>query len=206
MANENRKGEGAPPNHIHVEKTEKKTNWLAWLALALGLLALLFALSRCSADERVAQVAPAAAPVTEPAAVTPTVAVPAGTAAVGRYLAGNEALPRTFVFEKLKFDTAASALRPVDQAEVSAIGTALQQHPTSRIRIVGYADARGASEANVALGKSRADSVKAGLLASGIAADRIETASGGENDPVDSNATAAGQAENRRTELVVLQR
>lgn len=204
MANDNRKGDGAPPSHIHVEKTARKTNLLAWLALALGLLALLFALSRCGRDETVAQVAPAAVPIAEP--VANAVAVPAGTSTVGAYLASSEAMPRTFVFEKLNFDTAASAIRPADQTEVSAIVTALQQHPTSRIRIVGYADARGASEANAALGKSRADSVKASLVASGVPAARIETASGGETDPVDSNATAAGQAENRRTELVVLQR
>ena len=56
------------------------------------------------------------------------------------------------------------------------------------------------------LGKSRAESVKSSLVAGGIPAARIETASGGETNPVDSNATASVQAENRRTELVVLQR
>jgi outer membrane protein OmpA-like peptidoglycan-associated protein len=48
--------------------------------------------------------------------------------------------------------------------------------------------------------------VKAALVAEGIAASRLETASGGETNPVDTNATSSGQAENRRTELVVLQR
>lgn len=48
--------------------------------------------------------------------------------------------------------------------------------------------------------------IKAGLVVQGIDASRIETVSGGEADPVDTNATAAGQAENRRTELVVTSR
>jgi outer membrane protein OmpA-like peptidoglycan-associated protein len=48
--------------------------------------------------------------------------------------------------------------------------------------------------------------VKAALVAEGIAATRLESASGGETNPVDSNATAAGRAENRRTEVIVLQR
>jgi outer membrane protein OmpA-like peptidoglycan-associated protein len=48
--------------------------------------------------------------------------------------------------------------------------------------------------------------VKAALVAGGIDAARLETASGGETNPVDSNTTSSGQAENRRTELVVLQR
>lgn len=207
MAND-RKGDGAPPSHIHVGKGEKKTNWLAWLLLALGILALLFALSRCGRDEAVTQVAPTIVPAAEPVApaAPAAVAVPAGISGVGAYLGGTEALPRTFAFEKLNFDTARSEVRPVDREELAAVSAALKQHPNARIRVVGFADARGASDANTALGKARADSVKASLVATGIEAARIDIASGGESDPVDTNATSTGQAENRRTELVVLQR
>jgi hypothetical protein len=49
--------EGAP-SHIHIEK-KKGFNWLPWLLLALGVLALLFALSRCGRNEQAA-VAPVA--------------------------------------------------------------------------------------------------------------------------------------------------
>ena len=82
----------------------------------------------------------------------------------------------------------------------------LKQYPNARIRIAGYADARGTDAANMALGKARADSVKSALVAQGINAGRIETVSGGETDPVDTNATAGGRFENRRTELVVTAR
>lgn len=218
MANSNHDGDGAPPRDIHVGP-EKKTNWLPWILLALGLLALLFGLRRCSEDKtaRVAAVpattttttttetaVPAAPVATAP--VDTAVVVPAGTSGVGTYLAGTEALPRTFVFEKLNFDTNKSEIRAADRDELSALSAALKQYPNSRVRIVGYADARGGAGANADLGKQRADSVKAALVADGIAADRLETASGGETNPVDTNATASGQAENRRTELVVLQR
>ncbi|WP_375429396.1 OmpA family protein [uncultured Sphingomonas sp.] len=131
---------------------------------------------------------------------------PAGVSQVGPYLAGTEAAPRTFVFERLNFASASSAIRPVDQAELAAIATTLNQYPNSRVRVVGYADARGSDPANAQLGQSRADAVKAALTGAGIAATRIDTGTGGEADPVDTNATAPGRAENRRTELVVLQR
>lgn len=224
MAQSDHKGDGAPPSNIHVGPATKK-NWLPWVLLALGLLALLFGLRRCSEDDT-ARVAPVPATTTttttttEPAAVPPaapavapavapaadTGAVLAGTSGVGGYLAGTEALPRTFVFEKLHFDTNKSEIRAADRDELNALGAAMKQYPNARVRIVGYADARGTAPANATLGKDRADSVKAALVAGGIAADRIETASGGETNPVDSNATTTGQAENRRTELVVLQR
>ena len=41
------------------------------------------------------------------------------------------------------------------------------------------------------------------LAAKGVDKGRMEAKSGGESNPTDTNATAQGQAENRRTELVV---
>lgn len=213
MANPDHKNNGAPRN-VHVGP-EKKAKWLPWLLLALGLLALLFGLKSCKKEEPV-QTAPviavpsvdqtpiAATPMTAPAAET--TGVLSGLSTVGSYLGSTEAVPRTFVFEKLNFDTAKSDIREQDREELNLLATALKQYPNARMRIVGYADARGSASANATLGKDRAESVEAALVAQGISAERLETASGGESDPVDTNATASGQFENRRAELVVLQR
>jgi outer membrane protein OmpA-like peptidoglycan-associated protein len=198
------------PHHVHIER-DKKFNWLPWLLLALGLLALLFGLSRCHREDT-ATVAPAPAASASPAEVvgtTPnagTATALAGTSGLGTYLAGSEATPRTFTFEKLNFDTAKSEVRTVDQPEVAQVAATLKQYGTARIRIAGYADARGSDAANLALGKARADAIKAALVGQGVDAGRIDTVSGGEKDPVDSNATASGRFENRRTELVVTAR
>ena len=207
MAGPNDHKDGAP-SHIHIEKG-KGFNWLPWLLLGLGLLALLFALSRCNREEPVAVApAPARAP-TEIVTATPNAGQSAalvGTSGLGTYLAGTEALPRTFTFEKLNFDTAKSEIRAADAAEVNDVAATLGKYSTAKIRIAGYADARGNDAANMALGKARADSVKNALVAKGVDAARIETVSGGETDPVDTNATAGGRFENRRTELVVTAR
>lgn len=154
------------------------------------------------------ETAPTPAPVETDVASVPAVpvAAPAATSGLAAFLASSEPLPRTFVFERVNFDTGSSSIRPADRAEVNDIAAALKQHANARIRLVGFADARGAASANAELGKARADSLKAALVEQGIDAGRIDTASGGEDAPVETNATASGQAENRRTELVVLQR
>ena len=209
MAGPDNQHDGAP-SHIHIEK-KKGLNWLPWLLLGLGLLALLLALSRCDRDDDAAVVpaGPSDAASPQVLATTPTAGTAAmvtGTTGLGAFLAGTEPAPRTFTFEKLNFDTAKSDVRQADAAEVSQVADTLAKYPAARIRIAGYADARGSEPANIALGKARADSVKAALVTRGVDAGRIETVSGGERDPVDSNATAGGRFENRRTELIVTTR
>jgi outer membrane protein OmpA-like peptidoglycan-associated protein len=174
---------------------------------------LLLALSRCDTrDEATTPSADPAAtgtPASGVVATTPGLdqsAALAGTSGLGAYLAGAEPAPRSFVFESINFNTASSDIRPADTAEIEQVANTLQQYPSTRIRIAGYADARGSDPANMALGKARAESVKVALTARGVGADRIETVSGGENDPIETNATESGRFENRRTELVVTAR
>ena len=202
---------GAPPREVHIET--KKTNWLAWILLGLGVLAALLALSRCSRKEPVA-----AAPATKAAPATPPVAIQHVTLPGGKvvdlqpstlnydlqaFLASSAPAPRTFTFDKLNFDTASSQIRADDKSTLSALSQILAAYPKSVVRLVGYADARGTDAANVKLGADRAGAVAKALTDGGIDAKRITTASGGDSNPVGSNATAGGQFANRRTELVV---
>ena len=208
MAEPIRPGAGAPPESIHIEKN--KPNYLAWLALLLGLLALLWYLFGRHRPEPLTTATTtttttAAAPM---AATAATTAAPSArfTEGVRGYLGGTDALPRTFTFDNLNFATASAAIRAEDRSEIDQLAQVLSQYPNSRVRVVGYTDAMGDAAKNVQLGADRAKAVAGALTAKGVAASRIETASGGENAPVDSNVTAGGRAENRRTELVVLSR
>jgi outer membrane protein OmpA-like peptidoglycan-associated protein len=69
------------------------------------------------------------------------------------------------------------------------------------VNIDGYTDSTGPAKFNLQLSQKRADAVKAYLVQNGISASRLSTKGDGEADPIASNATMAGRAENRRVEL-----
>ena len=203
---------GAPPREIHIEK--KPVNWLAWIALILGILAALLALSRCNRHDDVAVApVPTSTAVTTPPVGIKHIALPGGRTVdlqpqtlnydLQAFLASDAAAPRTFTFDKLNFDTASTQIRADDRPTLAALAQILAAYPKATVRLVGYADARGSDAANVKLGADRAALVGKELVDAGIAPGRISTASGGDSNPVASNQTAIGQAQNRRTELVV---
>ena len=196
----NRQVEGAKP---------RGNFYLPWILGAIGLLLLLLLLTRCFNHKEAVTPVETNTTQTETTMSTNDVVAATPTADVsglGSYLGGNEGLPRTFTFGKLNFDTAKSDIRADDQAEIGQIASTLKQYANAKVKIVGYADARGAATANAMLGEHRADAVKAALVKAGIDGSRIATGTGVESTPVDTNATGAGQFENRRTELVVTSR
>ena len=70
------------------------------------------------------------------------------------------------------------------------------------VTIVGHTDSKGTEAYNMGLGQRRADSVKAKLLEFGLVSDRIlGTESRGESEPVATNDTEEGRAQNRRIEF-----
>lgn len=119
---------------------------------------------------------------------------------VESYFRSSDAAPRTFTFENLRFDTGSAEIRSENRQELAELGRMLAAQPNGRFRVVGYADPRGDTASNQDLGKRRAEAVAAALVANGVPAGSIETASGGET------ADAQSLAEDRRTELVILSR
>jgi OOP family OmpA-OmpF porin len=67
----------------------------------------------------------------------------------------------------------------------------------------GHTDNTGSMELNLRLSKERAEAVKAYLVSQGVNASRIEATGYGPNQPIASNATAAGRQENRRVEFTL---
>ena len=194
--------------------------WLPWLLAGLGLLLLLLLFRGCAHHRAPATTTSttvtttsSAAPATPPVAIQ-KVALPDGKSVdlepntlnyeLQAFLASPDAPPRTFTFDRLNFATDSAALPADAQTTTTALAQILSAYPRAQVQLNGYADATGSDPHNVQLGAQRAAAVAAALTSQGVSADRIKTGTGGSSNPIDTNASSQGRAENRRTELVVL--
>jgi outer membrane protein OmpA-like peptidoglycan-associated protein len=82
----------------------------------------------------------------------------------------------------------------------------MEEFENYRVRVEGYTDSIGEADYNQMLSLERAESVRAELLAAGIAPNRILVQGFGEQYPKASNSNAAGRQENRRVEIVISDR
>ena len=111
-----------------------------------------------------------------------------------------------FDFDRLSFDTGSAVLRPDSGEQLNNIVAILTAYPNLHIKIGGYTDNTGDSQANLALSQARADSVRQDLINRGISENRIEAQGYGEQYPVADNSTEEGRARNRRIALRVTEK
>lgn len=114
---------------------------------------------------------------------------------------GNEIV--VTMSQDILFATDSATLRPDLRRDLQAIAANLQRYPDSAIFVTGHTDSTGTMAYNQSLSERRADSVAAVLIESGVSSRRIVARGAGQTQPVASNDTAAGRAQNRRVEIVI---
>jgi peptidoglycan-associated lipoprotein len=100
------------------------------------------------------------------------------------------------------FDYDKYDVRSDQQAALQGDARFLQQHANIHITVEGHSDERGSTEYNLALGTSRADTVKNALIQAGVAGDRIKTISYGKEKPFCTESNESCWQQNRRGHLV----
>ncbi len=108
---------------------------------------------------------------------------------------------KAIVLEGVVFESGKSVITPSSETVLEQAYNTLAQNPEIAIEIRGYTDNAGKTKANVKLSQSRADAVRAWLLAKGIAAERVTSKGYGPETPVAPNTTPEGKARNRRIEF-----
>ena len=112
--------------------------------------------------------------------------------------------PRPEIRETCVFDSGGARLTNICKAKLDEVALKMKQDPALRAEVIGYSDSLGSETSNQRISEQRAEAVKTYLVTRhGIDASRITTSGRGSADPVASNDTASGRAENRRAVVIL---
>ena len=101
------------------------------------------------------------------------------------------------------FDSNASQLKPAGANTLSGVAMVLKEYEDTRVHIIGHTDSSGSRELNMRLSEQRAESVGTALITMGVDGSRLNMSGVGPDQPVASNSTAEGKAQNRRVTLTL---
>lgn len=125
---------------------------------------------------------------------------------------GNDAIRVVNTGDRLIVTMPQDILFPTDSATVNAglqsdlriLAASLNDYPNTTVDVIGHTDNTGTSEYNQGLSTRRANSVASVLTGAGVSPARLRAYGRGEDQPVASNLTPEGRAQNRRVEIVIL--
>jgi outer membrane protein OmpA-like peptidoglycan-associated protein len=92
---------------------------------------------------------------------------------------------------------------PDGRTNLQQLASSLEKYPNSDILIVGHTDSVGTDAYNNDLSQRRALAAQSYLQSLGVPASRLQATGRGESEPIQSNDTEAGRAQNRRVEIAI---
>lgn len=116
----------------------------------------------------------------------------------------DEGEERIFKLSNVHFETGTDVLSDMSKYELNNLVDFLNDNPDLRIEIAGHTDNTGDEDANVALSESRAQRAYDFLVEKGVNEEQLKTKGYGSAEPVDTNETSDGRANNRRIEIKFL--
>lgn len=115
----------------------------------------------------------------------------------------NEGIKVTMKENMVNFAFDSADLTSTAKANLDKLATVLKNNMDTNINIYGHTDSKGTDAYNQSLSERRANAVRSYLISQGVAASRMITMGVGEKEPIASNSTDAGRAENRRVEFAI---
>jgi len=123
--------------------------------------------------------------------------IPGATVArVGEGIAVTFASGLLFAFDS-------DQILPAAGTNLTELAKSLNKYPDSQLLIVGHTDSKGDDAYNQSLSVRRSNSAAAYLAAQGVDRSRLAASGKGESEPIATNDTDAGQAQNRRVEVAI---
>ena len=106
--------------------------------------------------------------------------------------------------QDILFNTDSAKIGQAIRADLRVLAVHLNKYADSRVQVIGHTDNQGAASYNLNLSRQRAASVSQVLLNQGVAPYRVTTIGRGEDQPIASNLTPEGRAQNRRVEIIII--
>lgn len=104
----------------------------------------------------------------------------------------------------ITFDSNDATIKPGFQSVLNSVAKVIKEYNKTMVQVNGYTDSTGTAATNNALSLMRANSISNYLRAQGVDGNRILANGYGSSNPIASNATAAGREQNRRVEIVLI--
>lgn len=104
----------------------------------------------------------------------------------------------------LLFAYDSDAIQGAARDNLTNLAESLKKYGDTEVLIVGHTDATGSDSYNQGLSERRAASAARYIVSQGVLNTRLRTTGRGELEPIDSNETDAGRAQNRRVEVVIV--
>lgn len=115
----------------------------------------------------------------------------------------GEGIKVTMKENMVNFAFDSSNLTPAAKDNLDKLAQILKNNLDTNINIYGHTDSKGTDAYNLSLSERRAAAVRSYLISQGVSSTRMLTMGIGEKEPVASNDTEAGRAENRRVEFAI---
>lgn len=104
----------------------------------------------------------------------------------------------------ITFDSNQATIKPNFQPVLTSIAKVINEYNKTMVQVNGYTDSTGSQATNNTLSLMRANSVTNFLRLKGVDGNRIVSNGYGASNPIASNATASGREQNRRVEIVLI--
>ncbi len=111
---------------------------------------------------------------------------------------------RLIMPNSITFNTNESTIKTSANSVLDSVALVAKEYDKTRLQVIGYTDSTGNDKINQPLSERRAAAVANYLALRGVQGSRISSYGAGSSNPIASNATTEGKAQNRRVEITLI--